>query len=112
MRVKEYAAYDALGLAELLHHGEVTAGEVYAAAVEAITVVNAKINAVANGPWERPLEYALDGPFGGVPFVVKDLGCHPQGVPNRMGTRLSGKAMAICDRRRREVHRKFSAVRL
>ena len=75
-------------------------------------MVNAKINAVANGPWERPLEYALDGPFGGVPFVVKDLGCHPQGVPNRMGTRLSGKAMAICDRRRLEVQRKLSAVRL
>lgn len=112
MRVKENAGYDALGLAELLRHGEVTAGEVYAAAVEAITVLNAKINAVANGPLERPLEYALDGPFGGVPFVVKNLGCYPQRIPNRMGTRLNGKAMAICDRRRRDVHRKFSAVRL
>ena len=49
MRVKEYAEYNALGLAKLLRHGEVTAGEEYAAAVEAITVVNAKINAVANG---------------------------------------------------------------
>jgi amidase len=62
MRVKENAEYEALGLAELLRHGEVTAGEVYAGAVEAITVVNAKINAAANGPWERPREDASTGP--------------------------------------------------
>ena len=75
MRVKEFTDYSAL----------VLAGEVHAAAVEGITVVNSKINAVANGPRERPLDYALDGRFGGVPFVMRDLRSYPQEVPNRDG---------------------------
>jgi amidase len=94
MRIDEYAACDATALAELVRVGDVTADEVHALAAEAITNVNAVINAVADGPWARPLEYRLDGPFGGVPFVLKDLGAHASGVRNRMGSRLTGAGIA------------------
>ena len=90
MRVDEYAACDATALAEVVRRGEVTAAEVYQAAVAALAAVDRDLNAVAGGPWDRPLDYAADGPFGGVPFVLKDLGCHPAGVPIRGGSRLSG----------------------
>lgn len=89
MRVGEYAACDATALAELMRRGEVTAEEVYASAVEAINAVNAHINAVADGPWQQPLDYATDGVFAGVPFVLKDLGNHARGIPVRSGSRLS-----------------------
>ena len=90
MRIDEYASFDATGLAELLRARAVSADEVRAAALEAIALVNPQINAVASGPWERPLDHADDGPFHGVPFVLKDLGAHAAGVAQRMGTRLSG----------------------
>ena len=95
MRVDEYAAQDATALAELVRRGEVSADEAYAAAVEAIDAVDVELNAVANGPWDRPLEHAQDGPFTGVPFVIKDLGAHPRGVPVRMGSRLTGDGISF-----------------
>jgi amidase len=90
MQLTEYAALDATALAELIRRREVSGPEVYAAALEAIDAVNGELNAVAGGPWERPLDHAADGPFAGVPFVLKDLGPHPQGVPTMSGSRLSG----------------------
>jgi len=90
MELREYADCDATALAALIRRREVTADEVYATALEAIRLVDAEINAVAAGPWEQPLEYAEDGPFAGVPFVVKDLVIHAAGVPSIMATRLSG----------------------
>jgi amidase len=97
VRVDEYAACDATALAGLVRRREVSAEEAYAAAVEAIRVVNSELNAVADGPWERPLDYATDGPFSGVPFVLKDMVVHPQGVPMRFGTRLSGDGVVLTD---------------
>ncbi len=90
MDVRDYAARDATALADLIRRREVSAVEVQAAALEAIGKVNPELNALAAGPWEKPLDYAADGPFGGVPFVVKDLVCHPAGVPMRFGSRLTG----------------------
>ncbi len=95
MRADEYAACDATALAKLVRDGDVTADEVYATALEAIRAVDRQLNAVANGPWERPLAYTPDGPFGGVPFALKDLGAHPAGVPVKSGTRLSGDGVVF-----------------
>ncbi|MGC0362611.1 amidase [Rhodococcus sp. 27YEA15] len=90
MNIDEYAALDATGMAEVIASGEVTADEIAAIATKAITAVDDKINAVATGPFDRPLEYAPDGRFAGVPFAIKDLVCHAAGVPTRMGTRMLG----------------------
>lgn len=95
MRMDEYADHDATGLADLVRRREVTPDELYALAIEAINAVNVQLNAVADGPWERPLDYNLKGPFAGVPFAIKDLGVHAQGVPARFGTRLSGKGIVF-----------------
>lgn len=96
MHVHEYAAQDATGLAQLVRDKEVSADEVYAAALAAIAEVNPTINAITNGPWERPLDHAADGPFAGVPFGLKDeLGCHAAGVRYRCGSRLTGDGIAF-----------------
>ncbi len=90
MDVSEFTACDATELAKLLKNGDVQASEVHDAAVRAIAEVNPQLNAVADGPWEKPLDYNASGPFGGVPFVVKDLVCHTADVPMRAGSRLTG----------------------
>ncbi|GAA3184777.1 MULTISPECIES: amidase [Streptomyces] len=90
MNFDEYAALDATALAAVIASGEVTADEVAALATEAIARVDKELNAVAEGPFDRPLDHAADGRFAGVPFAIKDLVCHAAGVPTRMGTRLLG----------------------
>ena len=90
MRVEEYCEHDAIGLAQLIRSRQVSAAEVQQAAREAILRVDDRLNAVVGGPFEQPLAYREDGPFAGVPFVVKDLVCHAAGVPQRAGTRMTG----------------------
>lgn len=90
MNITEYASCDATELARLIKTGQVSAPEVYAAAREAIATVDRDLNVVASGPFDEPLEHESNGPLAGVPFVVKDLVCHPAGVPTRMGTRMTG----------------------
>jgi amidase len=94
MRATEYAACDATELAELIRQGDVSADEVYAAAIEAIEAVNSEINAVADGPWAEPLPYAAKGRFGGVPFALKAVGACPEGIRTNHGSRLAGDGMA------------------
>ncbi|RJO73682.1 amidase [Nocardia panacis] len=93
MKIDEYAALDATALAAVIAAGEVTADEVAAVATAAITEVNKELNAVVAGPFDRPLDYAPDGRFAGVPFAIKDLVCQIAGVPTRLGTRLTGTGL-------------------
>ncbi|MBS1870056.1 MAG: amidase [Actinobacteria bacterium] len=95
MRIEEYAAHDATALAELIRRGEVSAAEAQEAARAAIALVDGELNAVADGPWEEPLAHDAGGPFGGVPFVLKDLLCHAAGVPTRSGSRLLGDGLVF-----------------
>ncbi|TWF49362.1 amidase [Neorhizobium alkalisoli] len=73
----DYAAQDATGLAELVRRGEVTAGELLDTAVERLEAVNGILNAVTALHLDRARAMVADagarGPFGGVPFLVKDL---------------------------------------
>jgi amidase len=95
MNLHEYANHDAMDLVRLLNAGEVSAAEVQSLARAAIAEVNPQINAVIDGPWDEPLAYAEDGPFAGVPFVLKDLVAHAAGVPTRCGTRLAGDGIVF-----------------
>lgn len=95
MRVDEYASHDATGLAELIRAGEVKAEEVQAAAAEAVDAVQPELNALVGPRFPAPLEYAADGPFGGVPFAIKDLVLHAAGVSQRAGTRLLGDGVPM-----------------
>jgi amidase len=95
MRVDEYASHDATGLAELLRAGEVKPDEVHAAAADALDAVQPELNALVRPRFETPLDHDPDGPFGGVPFAIKDLIVHAEGVPQRAGTRLLGDGVPM-----------------
>ncbi|GGI05528.1 amidase [Egicoccus halophilus] len=90
MDVDEYTRADATELAELIRTGQVSAGEAATAARTVLDAVEPTLNAVVEGPFDTPLAHAEDGPFAGVPFVVKDLVLHAEGVPHHMGSRLLG----------------------
>lgn len=93
MKFSEYVTYDAVGLAQLIAEGQVSADEVQQIARQAITSANAKLNALVGNLFDEPLPYAANGPFAGVPFLIKDLGVHAAGVPTRIGSRLTGEGL-------------------
>src|SRR5262245_21437652 len=74
---KEYDAYDALGLAELIARKKVSASEVLDAAIERIEALNPKINAVTQKMYDEGRQMLKAGlptsPLAGVPFLLKDL---------------------------------------
>jgi amidase len=72
----EYQQYDALGLANLVQREEVSAPELLSAALDRAEVVNPKINAIVVPMRELAqarAETPLQGPFAGVPFLIKDV---------------------------------------
>jgi amidase len=113
MKRSEYVTYDALGLAELIRRGEVTTAEVHAAALEAVTVTNADINAVIEVWEDEPLPPTVGGapraPFSGVPLLVKDLAITVQGRRSELGSRLATGFVASADT---ELMRRFRAAGL
>lgn len=88
---KEYDRYDGLGLAELIQNGQISAEEVCEAAIERIERFNPSINAVVTPMFDigrRALaEGLVEGPFIGVPFLLKDLIAAYKGVPLTFGSR-------------------------
>ncbi len=78
------SAYDAIALASLVRKGEVTPLELVDAAIERIESVNDKLNAVVTPMFDLARETAKsqlpDGPFKGVPFLLKDLQAAFKGV--------------------------------
>jgi amidase len=77
MTFKEYGNYDAVGLAELVRKKQVSARELLDEAVARTARVDPQINAVVVKHYdyaERQIDEGLvDGPFTGVPFLLKDL---------------------------------------
>jgi amidase len=101
MKISEYTAFDALGLAELVRRREVTPSELMDVASAAIEQVNPALNAVIaslRDDAERSLRAGLpDGPFTGVPYLVKDLGLLVAGTPTGMGSRLFQDVVSPAD---------------
>ncbi len=85
----EYRKHDAVGLAELVRRGDVSASELLEAALARDAEVNPRLNAVVIPMHEigrrRALE-TLSGPFAGVPFLVKDLAQDVAGVMATSGS--------------------------
>ncbi|MEI8574046.1 amidase [Methylomonas sp. LW13] len=86
----EYPQYDALGLAQLVQSGEVTAGELLKAARARLAACNPLLNAVVT-PMDDLAESLVKnlgnrGPFTGVPFLVKDLMLRFAGIPMSNGS--------------------------
>ena len=91
MSPDEYLKCDATALAALIRSGEVSKGRVLEAAHDRIAVCNPAINAVIelyDAPVENP---DAQGPFAGVPFLLKDIGA---GIA---GKRTSSASRAFAD---------------
>jgi amidase len=88
----EYDQYDGLGLAELVRRKEVKPAELVEEAIGRIEKLNPQLNAVVHKMYDLAREAAEgelpDGPFKGVPFLLKDLGVSYAGVPLRGGNRF------------------------
>jgi amidase len=105
--IGDLARADATDLASMVARGEVSAPELLDAALDAVAQRNPAINAVvlveeaaARAAIARGLPY---GPFRGVPFLIKDLGCEAVDFPSHSGSRLFrntryGRNSAIFDR--------------
>lgn len=97
----EYDQYDALGLAELVRAREVSAKELVVTAIERIEALNPQINAVVHRMYDEGLAAAesptTEGPFGGVPFLLKDLLSLYAGAPTRNGSRIYQNFIAPID---------------
>ncbi len=88
--------HDATGLAELVRRGEVKPVELVDAAIARVEAVDPQLNAVIHRRFEAAREEAATatpgGRFAGVPFLVKDLGCHTAGEPLHQGMALLREA--------------------
>src|SRR2546428_12987952 len=89
----ELALLDATAQAELVRQRHVSPRELVDAAIARIEHVNPQLNAVIIQRFEKaraeaPAPDLPDGPFRGVPFLLKDLTCHPAGDPYHAGMRL------------------------
>jgi amidase len=98
MNLAEYAGYDALGLAELVARKEVTPKELALTAAAARGKIDGSLKAVVELYGDRIEaldETSLgDGPFRGVPFLIKDVFGHEQGRRIEFGSRLC-KGMTV-----------------
>ena len=90
MYVQEYRAHDGLGLATLIRDGEVSRGEVLAAACAAIEADNPALGAVVRRRFERATVEGRavnpQAPFAGVPTLTKDLLTPLAGEPLTFGS--------------------------
>lgn len=89
MNLEEYCSYDGLGLAALVRDRRVTPRELAELATQALERVNPQLNAVVHRVEPSQLQVANgNGPFAGVPFLLKDVGHGWAGVPSTMGSRI------------------------
>jgi amidase len=77
MGFREYGSYDATGLAELVRNKQVSPAELLDEAIARTTRIDPQVNAVVVKHYDharRQIDKGLpDGPFAGVPFLLKDL---------------------------------------
>jgi len=89
-KTEEFGSLDALGLAELVRKKHAKPVDLVDAAIERIERLNPTLNAVVTPMYEQARALALgkipEGPFTGVPFLLKDLGAPYAGVRMSMGS--------------------------
>ena len=88
----DLADLDATAQADLVRSGQASPTELVQAAVDRAQRVNADINAIIHPRYDDAVAEAsgtlADGPFTGVPFVLKDLDGTAAGEPFHGGTRF------------------------
>lgn len=105
--INDLAQLDATELAGMVARGATSPGELLDAALTAVAQLNPQLNAVVlvqEGIARQSIARGLPaGPFRGVPFLLKDLGCEAVDFPSHNGSRLLantryGRDSAIFDR--------------
>jgi Asp-tRNA(Asn)/Glu-tRNA(Gln) amidotransferase A subunit family amidase len=93
---RDYEQYDALGLADLVRRGKVAPADLLDAAIERVEARNQAVNAVVMRLYDYGREAIADGlpdgPFRGVPFLLKDLTASLAGVRTTRGSRFFADA--------------------
>ncbi|MDH3705094.1 MAG: amidase family protein, partial [Acidimicrobiia bacterium] len=92
----ELARLDAVGLAERIRAGDLTPTEAVQATIDRIEALNPQLNAVIHTMYDKALAEAAgdlpDGPFRGVPFLLKDLWPASAGDPYHLGVKALKEA--------------------
>ncbi|HEX4111015.1 MAG TPA: amidase [Stellaceae bacterium] len=92
MKFPEYESYDALGLAALVKTRDIAPGEILDAMIERVEARNPKVNAVVIEAYDQARAAIAaglpDGPFAGVPYLIKDLHAPVAGLPLSHASRL------------------------
>jgi amidase len=86
----ELMGHDAISLGELIRKGEVRPEELLEITIERIERINPGMNAVIHKLYDQAREAAakpVEGVFGGVPFLLKDLVAEYKGAPFHEGSR-------------------------
>jgi amidase len=90
-RFDAYGDYDAMGLAELVRRKEVAPPDLVDSALDAIAALNPPLDAVVRVLPDAAREAARaplpEGPFAGVPLLLKDTSVSLAGVPTEFGSR-------------------------
>lgn len=90
--IGDLGAQDATALAGLVARGEISPTELLDAALAAVAQLNPTLNAVVlvqEAAARRAIAAGLPaGPFRGVPFLLKDLGCEAVEFPSHNGSKL------------------------
>ena len=96
-----YDDLDGTGLAAAIRRGEVTAVEAVDAAIARIEAVDPLVHALVAERFDAARAEAAgpraEGPFAGVPYLVKALGAQVAGLPTSRGSRLWADDVAAAD---------------
>ena len=98
---EEYERYDGLGLAELIAKGEVSASEVLEASIARAEARNPALRAIVTPMYDEARRVVggdlPEGPFHGVPFLIKDLYAGYAGTRTTNASRLYAEYIADHD---------------
>ena len=90
MSFAEYENLDGLGLAEMVKNKEITPSEIMEEAIRRAEALNPELNFLTNDAFDEGRRMAADaalpdGPFKGVPWLIKELATAWQGQPMTNG---------------------------
>ncbi|NMD42102.1 MAG: amidase [Firmicutes bacterium] len=96
-----YWRYDGTALAGLVRKKEVSAEEICEAAIARLEQVNPQLNAVIHKMFAQARaaarDSAVEGPFAGVPFLLKDISQEIKGEPMTQGSQALRNNLAQAD---------------
>ena len=102
MAFADYAEHDGLGLAALVKSKKASPAEILEAAIERIEKHNGVLNAVVHKEYDEARKTAAgdlpEGPFKGVPFLIKDLGAQVKGWPRTRHSSMGVPRTVLADR--------------